>query len=70
MVLEIIKRGEAGLVKLSLEEAKSLKLRAKGLSGWHPSGKQPRQPDGGPESQIKVLPSRHFTKRKQSLKQL
>ncbi len=32
-------------------EAKSLKLRAKGLSGCHPSGQQPRQPDGGPKGQ-------------------
>jgi hypothetical protein len=28
-------------------EAKSLKLRANGLSDCHPSGRQPRQPDGG-----------------------
>jgi hypothetical protein len=34
-------------------EAKSLELRAKGLSGCHPNGQQPRQPDGGPEGQIK-----------------
>jgi hypothetical protein len=45
--------GEAGLVEQSSAEAKSLKLRAKGLSGCHPSGQQPRQPDGGPEGQIK-----------------
>jgi hypothetical protein len=51
-------------------EAKSLKLRAKGLPGYHPSGQQPRQPDGGSEDQIKELLSRHVTKRKQSLKQL
>jgi hypothetical protein len=30
--------GEAGLVEQSSAEAKSLKLRAKGLSGCHPSG--------------------------------
>jgi hypothetical protein len=41
------------LVEQSSAEAKSLKLRAKGLSGCHPSGQQPRQPDGGPEGQIK-----------------
>ncbi len=46
--------GEAGLVEQSSGEAKSLKLRAKGLSGCHPSGQQPRQPDGGPGGQIKV----------------
>jgi hypothetical protein len=34
-------------------EAKSLKLRAKGLSGCHPSGQQPRQPDGGQRAKIK-----------------
>jgi hypothetical protein len=45
--------GEAGLVEQSSAQAKSLKLRAKGLSGCHPSGQQPRQPDRGPESQIK-----------------
>ncbi len=38
--------GEAGPVEHSSAEAKSLKLRAKGLSGCHPSGQQPRQPDG------------------------
>ncbi len=26
---------------------------AKRLSSYHPSGQQPRQPDGGPEGQIK-----------------
>jgi hypothetical protein len=39
--------GEAGLVEQSSAEAKSLKLRAKGLSGCHPSAQQPRQPEGG-----------------------
>ncbi len=42
-----------GPVEQSSAEAKSLKLWAKGLSGCHPSGQQPRQPDGGPEGQIK-----------------
>ncbi len=45
--------GEAGPEEQSSAEANSLKLRAKGLSGCHPSGQQPRQPDGGPEGQIK-----------------
>jgi hypothetical protein len=45
--------GEAGLVEQSSAEAKSLKLRAKGLSGCHPSGQQPRQPDRRPEGKIK-----------------
>jgi hypothetical protein len=53
MVLEMIRRGEAGLVEQSSVEAKSLKLRAKGLSSSHPSGQQPRQPDRGPEGEIK-----------------
>ncbi len=39
--------GEAGLVEQSSAKAKSLKTEAEGLSGCHPSGKQPRQPDGG-----------------------
>jgi hypothetical protein len=38
---------EAGPVEQSSAEAKSLKLRAKGLSGCQPSRQQPRQPDGG-----------------------
>ncbi len=45
--------GEAGPVEQCSAEAKSLKLRAKRLSGCHPSGQQPRQPDGGPEGQMK-----------------
>ncbi len=45
--------GEAGPVEQSSAEANSLKLRAKVLSGCYPSGQQPRQPDGGPEGQIK-----------------
>jgi hypothetical protein len=45
--------GEAGLVEQCSAKAKSLKLRAKGLSGCHPSGQQPRQPDRGPEGRIK-----------------
>ncbi len=58
--------GEAVLVERSSEEAKSLKLRAKGLSGCHSSEQQPRQPDGGPEGQIKGLLSRHITKKKRA----
>ncbi len=45
--------GEAGPVEQWSAEAKSLKLRAKGLSDCHPSGQQPRQPDGGPGGRIK-----------------
>jgi hypothetical protein len=45
--------GEAGPVEHSSEEAKSLKLEAKGLSGCHPSGQQLRQPDGEARGQIK-----------------
>jgi hypothetical protein len=45
--------GEAGLVEHSSAEAKSLKLEAKGLSGCHPSGQQPMQPDGKARGQIK-----------------
>ncbi len=54
--------GEAGPVEHSSTEAKSLKLRAKGLSGCHPSGQQPRQPDGGAKGPNKELLSRQFTK--------
>ncbi len=45
--------GEAGPVENCSAEAKSLKTKAKGLSGCDPSGQQPRQPDGGPKGQIK-----------------
>ncbi len=45
--------GEAGPVEHSSAEAKSLKLEAKGLFGCHPSGQQPRQPDGKARGQIK-----------------
>ncbi len=37
----------------SSAEAKSRKLEAKGLSGWHPSGQQPSQPDGKARGQVK-----------------
>ncbi len=45
--------GEVDKVEQSSAEAKSLKLRAKGLSGCHPSGQQPRQPDVGQRAKIK-----------------
>ncbi len=45
--------GEAGPVEQSSAEAKSLKLRAKGLSGCQHSGQQLRQPDRGLEGKIK-----------------
>ncbi len=62
--------GEVGPVEHSLPEAKSLKLRAEGLSGCHLSGQQPRQPDGGARGPNKEILSRQFTKRTKSLKQL
>ncbi len=37
----------------SSAEAKSLILEAKGLSDCHPSGQQPRHPDGKAKGQIK-----------------
>ncbi len=55
--------GKADPVEQSSAEAKSLKLRAKGLSGCHSSEQQSRQPDGGPGGQIKGLLSQHVTKR-------
>ncbi len=47
--------GEAGPVEQSSAEAKSLKLRAKGLSGCHPRGGDNNRGSqtGGPEGQIK-----------------
>ncbi len=70
MVFEMNRLWEAGPVEQSSAEAKSLKLRAKGLSGCNPSGQQPRQPDGGAEGQIKNYSHDNLLKRKQSLKQL
>jgi hypothetical protein len=60
--------GEAGPVEQSSAVAKSLKLRAKGLSDCYSSEQQPRQPDGGPVGQIKGLLSWHVYKRKESWK--
>ncbi len=64
--------GEAGPVEQCSAEAKSLKLRAKGLSGCHPSGQQPRQPDGGPEGQRKnyILYSHDNLPKETKLKEL
>ncbi len=62
--------GEAGPVEHSSAGAKSLKLRATGLSGCHPSGQQPRQLDRGARGPNKELLSRQLTEGKQSLKQL
>jgi hypothetical protein len=45
--------GEGGPLEQSSAEAKSLKLRAKGLSGCRPIGQQPRQPGGGQRAKIK-----------------
>ncbi len=39
--------GEAGPVEQTSAKSKSLKLKAKGLSGCHSSEQQLRQPDGG-----------------------
>jgi hypothetical protein len=51
---------EAGPVEQNSAEAKSLKLRAKGLSVCHSSEQQPRQPDSGPQGQMKGLLSKHI----------
>jgi hypothetical protein len=53
--------GEAGPVEQCSAEAKSLKLKAKGLSGCHPSGQQPRQPDREARRPNKELLSQQFT---------
>jgi hypothetical protein len=50
--------GEAGPVEQCSAEANSLKLRAKGLFGCHPSGQQLRQPGGGARGPNKELLSR------------
>ncbi len=55
--------GEAGPVEQCSAEAKSLKVRAKGLSSCHLSGRQLRQPDGGPEGQIKDYSHDNLLKR-------
>ncbi len=60
--------GEAVPAEQSSAVAKSLKLRAKGLSDCYSSEQQPRQPDGGPVGQNKGLLSRHVYKRKGELK--
>ncbi len=63
--------GEAGPVEHSSAEAKILKLKAKGLSGCHPSGQQPpKATRWGARGPNKELLSRQLTERKQSLKQL
>jgi hypothetical protein len=62
----VLEAGEAGPVEQSSAEAKSLKTKAKGLSGCHSSEQQPRQPDGGPLGQIKGYSHDIFTKRKES----
>ncbi len=46
--------GEAGPVEQSSAEAKSLKLRAKGLSGCLSSGQQPRQPNRARGQRAKI----------------
>jgi hypothetical protein len=58
---------EAGPVEHSSAEAKSLKLEAKGLSGFHPSGQQPRQPDGGGQRPNKGLLSQYFIREHRAL---
>ncbi len=57
--------GEAGPVENSSAEAKSLKLEAKGLSGCHPSGQQPRQPEAKSRTTLTII-----YERTQSLRQL
>ncbi len=54
--------GEAGPVEHGSAKAKSLKLEAKGLSSCHPSGQQPRQPDGKARGQIKDYSHNNFRK--------
>jgi hypothetical protein len=53
MVPVMIRRGRLVRYSKAQRRPRVSKLRAKGLSGCHPSGQQPRQPDGGPEGQRK-----------------
>jgi hypothetical protein len=52
-VLAVVRRGRLVQKSIAQRRPRVSKLRAKGLSGCHPSGQQPRQPDRGPEGQIK-----------------
>jgi hypothetical protein len=63
MVLAMIRRGRLVRNSKAQRRPRVSKLRAKGLSGCHPSRQQLRQPDRGPEGQNKELLSRKFTKR-------
>jgi hypothetical protein len=53
MVLEMIRQGRLVQLRKAQQRPRVSKLRSKGLSCCHPSGQQPRQPDGEPEGQIK-----------------
>ncbi len=53
MVLAIIRRGRQVRQSIAQWRPRVSKLEAKGLSGCHPSGQQPRQPDGKARGQIK-----------------
>ncbi len=53
MVLAMIRRGRLFRQSIAQQRPRVSKLEAKGLSGCHPSGQQPRQPDGKARGQIK-----------------
>ena len=53
MVLAMVRRGRLVQKSIAQRRPRVSKLRAKGLSGCHPSGQQPRQPDGKARGQIK-----------------
>jgi hypothetical protein len=53
MVLTMIRRGRLIRKSKAQRKPRVSKLRAKGLSGCHPSGQQSRQPDGGQRAKIK-----------------
>ncbi len=53
MVLTMVRQGRLVRYSSAQRRPRVSKLRASGLSGFHPSGQQLRQPDGGPEGQIK-----------------
>ncbi len=53
MVLAMIRRGRLIRQSIAQQRPRVSKLEAKGLSGCHPSGQQPRQPDGKARGQIK-----------------
>ncbi len=62
MVLAMIRRGRLVRQSIAQRRPRVSKLEAKRLSGCHPSGQQPRQPDGKARGQIKDNSHHNFQK--------